>query len=66
VPHCCHSERSEASFLGGDKFVHFDDATDVKSAIEREKQIEGWMRLKKNKLGETKNPNWEDLSEKCN
>ena len=46
-----------------DKLVYFDVAADVKSAIEREKQIKGWIRTRKNKLIETINPNWEDLTE---
>jgi len=45
-----------------DKLVYFDSTLDVKSAIEREKQIKGWTREKKNELIETINPNWEDLS----
>lgn len=48
------------------KLVYFDYTTDVKSAIEREKQIKGWIRQKKNELVETMNPRWEDLSEKMN
>ena len=46
------------------KLVYFDCTTDVKSAIEREKQIKGWIRQKKNELVETMNPKWEDLFEK--
>jgi len=38
----------------------------VRSAIEREKQIKGWTRIKKNESVKTMNPNWEDLSEKWN
>ncbi len=45
-----------------DKLVYFDNTTDVKSAIAREKQIKGWTRQKKNELIETINPKWEDLS----
>jgi len=48
------------------KLVYFDDTADVRPAIEREKQIKGWTRIKKNELVETMNPNWEDLSEKWN
>ncbi len=43
------------------KLVYFEEATDVRSAIEREKQIKGWSRKHKNKLVETKNPNWDEL-----
>ena len=45
------------------KLVYFEETNDVKTAIEREKQIKGWLRKKKNALVETMNPNWEDLSD---
>lgn len=45
-----------------DKLVYFEETTDVTSAIAREKQIKGWLRIKKNALIETINPNWQDLS----
>lgn len=44
------------------KLVYFEMAEDVKSAIEREKQIKGWTREKKNSLIEAVNPTWADLS----
>ena len=44
------------------KLVYFEMAEDVKSAIEREKQIKGWTREKKNSLIEAVNPTWSDLS----
>ena len=44
------------------KLVYFDETTDVQSAIEREKQIKGWLRKKKIELVESMNPKWEDLS----
>ena len=43
--------------------VYYEVTSDVTSAIEREKQIKGWSRKKKNKLVESKNPNWLDLYE---
>lgn len=46
------------------KLVYYDYTENVESAISREKQIKGWTRLKKIKLIESANPNWEDLSEK--
>jgi putative endonuclease len=45
-----------------DRLVYFEDTTDVKSAIEREKQLKGWRREKKITLTETINAAWEDLS----
>ncbi|HZR69208.1 MAG TPA: GIY-YIG nuclease family protein [Burkholderiales bacterium] len=46
-----------------DRLVHFEETSDVTSAIEREKQIKGWLRDKKIALVESGNPTWEDLSE---
>ena len=45
-----------------DRLVYFEMTEDVKSAIEREKQIKGWTREKKNSLIENVNPTWSDLS----
>ena len=44
-----------------DKLVYFEISSDINVAIEREKQIKGWNRKHKNKLIESKNPNWIDL-----
>ena len=46
-----------------EKLVYFEVTSDVESAIEREKQIKGWNRKRKNKLIENKNPDWMDLYE---
>ena len=43
------------------KLVYFEQTTDVRSAIEREKQIKSWSRARKNALVETMNPEWKDL-----
>ena len=45
------------------KLVYFETTTDIRSAIEREKQLKGWRRARKNDLVETMNPEWRDLSE---
>ena len=45
------------------KLVYYEATNDVKSAIEREKQIKGWLRIKKINLIESMNPEWKDLSE---
>ena len=45
------------------KLVYYEIASDIRAAIEREKQIKGWNRAKKNKLIQSKNPKWEDLYE---
>ena len=44
-----------------DKLVYYEDTPSNLAAIEREKQIKGWNRKRKNKLVESKNPNWKEL-----
>jgi putative endonuclease len=41
--------------------VYFEDTPDVSAAIQREKQLKGWVRKKKVALIESMNPLWEDL-----
>ena len=43
------------------RLVYFDSTPDVRSAIEREKQIKGWNRRRKNTLISEMNPAWKDL-----
>ena len=43
------------------RLVYFEETSDVKAAIEREKQIKGWNRNRKTSLIMEKNPNWIDL-----
>jgi len=45
------------------KLVYFEDTTDVRAAIEREKEIKGWVRAKKIVLVDSANPEWLGLSE---
>ncbi len=45
------------------KLVYYDHTENVDYAIEREKQIKGWSRKKKNELVNSINPEWKDLSE---
>ncbi len=45
-----------------DRLVHYEETTDVRSAIAREKQIKAWRRSKKTSLIESSNPAWNDLS----
>ncbi len=42
--------------------VYFEVASEIRSAIEREKQIKGWLRSKKVALIESTNLHWLDLS----
>jgi putative endonuclease len=45
-----------------DRLVYFERFEDVRNAIEREKQIKGWLRSKKINLIVSVNPEWRDLS----
>jgi len=42
--------------------VYFETYNDINQAIDREKEIKGWRRSKKNALVETLNPWWHDLT----
>lgn len=46
-----------------DKLVYFEEFSDINQAISREKRIKAGNRKRKEKLIETMNPEWEDLSE---
>jgi putative endonuclease len=42
--------------------VYYEVTSDVQAAIQREKQIKGWIRKRKIALIETANAEWKDLS----
>jgi len=44
------------------KLVYYEEFRDIKNAIKREKSLKGLLRIKKNALVETINPQWNDLS----
>ena len=44
-----------------DRLVYFEETTDVRAAIEREKQIKSWNRNRKISLIMSMNPKWVDL-----
>ena len=44
------------------KLIYFETTGDVRVALEREKQLKGWNRAKKNALISINNPQWKDLS----
>lgn len=44
------------------RLVYFEETNDVHAALNREKQIKGWLRAKKTALIESVNPQWKDLS----
>ena len=43
------------------KLVYFEPVESAVAAIEREKQIKGWNRKRKNRLISGKNPEWKEL-----
>jgi putative endonuclease len=45
------------------RLVFYESSGDVRAAIQREKQIKGWVRAKKVALIVSANPAWKDLSE---
>jgi putative endonuclease len=58
------THRNPSSFTaryGADRLVYFEAYDDIARAIEREKQIKGWSRRKKNALIAESNPAWDDL-----
>ena len=46
------------------RLVYFEETTDVRSALEREKQIKSWSRERKTDLIVSMNPQWLDLYNK--
>ena len=44
-----------------DRLVYYEACGNIVVAIEREKQIKGWSRKKKNDLVNAFNPEWKDL-----
>jgi putative endonuclease len=60
-----HKERTGSGFTAKyklDRLVYFERFEDVHNAIEREKRIKGWLRMKKIALIVSVNPAWKDLS----
>jgi len=43
------------------KLIYFEIVNDIKTAIQREKQLKNWHRQWKIDLIKSKNPNWKDL-----
>ena len=60
-----HKENMGGSFTAKYKchrLVYYEQFGNVLTAIDREKEIKGWRREKKNRLVETMNPEWKDLA----
>ena len=45
------------------RLVYFEEFGHVRDAIAREKQLKDWVRVRKMRLIEQKNPTWEDLAD---
>lgn len=44
------------------KLVYYETYSDIKEAINREKQLKGWSRDKKNQIIGKNNPEWREIS----
>jgi putative endonuclease len=53
--------KSHTARYGIHKLVYYEETTDVRAAIGREKQLKSWNRARKNKLIGSLNPSWTDL-----
>ena len=59
-----HGESNRFHFTrqyNADKLIYFEAYPDPRSAIEREKQLKKWSRVKKEELIAKRNPEWRDL-----
>ena len=45
------------------RLMYFEEFADVRVAIAREKEIKGWVRMRKLRLIEERNPTWADLAD---
>ena len=45
------------------RLVYYETSEDIQAAIQREKQLKGWLRIKKLALVESINPEWDDISQ---
>ena len=60
-----HKQRLVAGFTSKyrvTRLVYFEEFTDIREAIAREKELKGWVRTRKTHLIDSRNPTWEDLS----
>ncbi|HRX63847.1 MAG TPA: GIY-YIG nuclease family protein [Candidatus Absconditabacterales bacterium] len=46
-----------------DKLVYYEETGDINIALNREKELKGWLRSRKDDLINKINPNWDDLYE---
>jgi putative endonuclease len=60
--HKRHEVEGFTSRYSIDQLVYYEETDDVYAAISREKQLKGWMRIRKIQLGQDMNPEWHDLA----
>lgn len=61
-----HKHKSVAGFTskyGLGRLVYYEIFDDIRLAIAREKQIKGWLRVRKIALIESRNQDWNDLAD---
>ena len=62
-----HKSRTLVGFTSRyniDRLVYYEDYESIQDAIQREKQLKGWLRPKKVALIESANPEWDDLADR--
>ena len=60
-----HKQREVEGFTSRyniDQLVYYEETDDIRDAISREKQLKGWMRIRKIQLVQDMNPDWDDLA----
>jgi putative endonuclease len=62
IEHKQGESRGFTKRYGVNRLVYYETSDDVTAAIQREKQLKGWVRRKKVQLIEQYNPTWRDLS----
>ena len=63
LEHRCKLTPGFTSHYNINRLVHFEVFRDIRAAIDREKQIKGWLRIKKIALIGSGNRDWKDLSD---
>ncbi len=64
VEHKTHAVSGFTDRYNCEKLVYFEEFTDIKDAIAREKQFKNWKRAWKNEIISNFNPDWRDLMER--
>jgi putative endonuclease len=57
-----HEVEGFTSRYGIDQLAYYEETDDVYAAISGEKQLKGWVRIRKIQLVQDMNPEWQDLA----